>query len=75
MKFLISIKGMHCTGCSNLIQMNLEDAGFQNVKIDQSNNAGFMEYPSEDKVETTNHLIEAFKEMPDYKYTNLQIIK
>ena len=32
MKYQIEITGMHCTGCSNLIKMTLEDEELANVK-------------------------------------------
>lgn len=33
----IKIEGMHCTGCSNLISMELEDAQLENVTVDLEN--------------------------------------
>ena len=33
---IFPIVGMHCASCASLIQMNLEDAGLENVRVDQA---------------------------------------
>jgi copper chaperone CopZ len=30
------IRGMHCASCATLIRMNLEDAGLEDVQVDQA---------------------------------------
>jgi copper chaperone CopZ len=30
------IQGMHCASCATLIQMNLDDAGLENVRVNQA---------------------------------------
>jgi len=42
-KYQINIAGMHCSGCSNLIKMSLEDAGLRSVQIDMNNKSGQFE--------------------------------
>jgi copper chaperone CopZ len=43
MKYQIEIKGMHCTGCSSLIKMTLEDEGLTNVNVDIKTNTATFE--------------------------------
>ncbi len=42
----LDIKGMHCSSCSRLISMDLEDIGVQAV-IDQDTNRGRIEFDQE----------------------------
>lgn len=74
MKYKIEIKGMHCSGCQNLIAMSLEDAGFSDVQVDQEKNIGdFSSDKSESEVKET--LDKAFAELAasNYSYTNLTL--
>ena len=43
MRYQIKIKGMHCTGCSSLIKMSLEEAGLTNANVDIKTNSATFE--------------------------------
>ncbi len=73
MKYQIDISGMHCSGCKNLITMSLEDIGLEEVSVDSEKNvATFVTSKNTEEVE--KDLQEVFKELTDYKYSNLNII-
>jgi copper chaperone CopZ len=73
MKYQIDISGMHCSGCKNLITMSLEDIGFKDVIVDpEKNTAQFISSKNTDDVE--KDLQEVFKELTDYRYSNINII-
>lgn len=73
MKYQINISGMHCSGCKNLITMSLEDIGLEEVAVDSEKNvATFVTAKNTEEVE--KDLQEVFKELTDYKYSNLNII-
>ncbi len=73
MKYQIDISGMHCSGCKNLITMSLEDIGLEEVAVDSEKNvATFVTAKNTEEVE--KDLQEVFKELTDYKYSNLNII-
>ncbi len=73
MKYQINISGMHCSGCKNLITMSLEDIGLEEVVVDPEKNiATFVTANKAEEVE--KDLQEVFKELTDYKYSNLNII-
>ena len=38
--YQIKIKGMHCSGCTNLIAMNLEEQGLEEISVSLENNIG-----------------------------------
>lgn len=73
MKYQINISGMHCSGCKNLITMSLEDIGLEEVAVDSEENvATFVTAKNTEEVE--KDLQEVFKELTDYKYSNLNLI-
>lgn len=73
MKYQIDISGMHCSGCKNLITMSLEDIGLEEVTVDSEKNvATFVTSKNTEEVE--KDLQEVFKELTDYKYSNLNLI-
>lgn len=73
MKYQINISGMHCSGCKNLITMSLEDIGLEEVVVDPEKNiATFVTSKKAEEVE--KDLQEVFKDLTDYKYSNLNLI-
>lgn len=74
MKYQIEITGMHCTGCSNLIKMTLEDEGLANVDVDVKTNSAVFDSSLNDKYKVKEVLDKVFADLPGYSYTNIQII-
>jgi len=73
MKYQIDISGMHCSGCKNLITISLEDIGFKDVVVDSEKNTA--QFISSKKIEDVEQdLQEVFKELTDYKYSNINLI-
>jgi copper chaperone CopZ len=73
MKYQITISGMHCSGCKNLITMSLEDAGLTDVFVDPDKSlALFKSVLSKEEIE--NLLKSVFTELKEYSYSNFQII-
>jgi copper chaperone CopZ len=73
MKYQIDISGMHCSGCKNLISMSLEDIGFEDVLVDSEKNIA--QFISSKNIEDVEHdLHEVFKELTDYKYSNINLL-
>ncbi len=73
MKYQIDISGMHCSGCKNLITMSLEDIGLEEVVVDSEKNVAIF-VTSKNTEEVEKDLQEVFKDLIDYKYSNLDII-
>ncbi len=38
--YQIKIKGMHCSGCKNLISLNLQEQGFEEIEVNLETNIG-----------------------------------
>ncbi len=74
MKYKIEITGMHCTGCSNLIKMTLEDEGLVNVKVDVKTNSGTFESSLDETSKIKEILDKVFTDLPGYSYRNVQIV-
>ena len=74
MKYQIEITGMHCTGCSSLIKMTLEDEGLANVDVDVKTNSAVFDSSLNDKYKVKEVLDKVFADLPGYSYTNIQII-
>jgi copper chaperone CopZ len=75
MKYQINIKGMHCQGCSNLIKLTLEDAGFTDVSVDKATDKGSFRIDSQaDQKQVEVELNKAFTGLSGYTYENLQEI-
>jgi copper chaperone CopZ len=73
-KYQIQIKGMHCSGCKNLLQMLLEEREFQKVEVNQETNIGVFETELPEN-EIKKLLDEAFAEAGEkYSYTQLTVI-
>ena len=70
MKYQMSIKGMHCKGCANLIKMSLEDEGLTNVAIDLPSETGNFEGNEDAKV----LLEKAFAGLSGYDFADLKTI-
>ncbi|MEO6728569.1 MAG: hypothetical protein ABIM99_01470 [Candidatus Dojkabacteria bacterium] len=71
-KYSIDIKGIHCTGCINLIKLIFEDdLSFTEVVVDSERNQAT--FKTQDKVEdVTKELNTIFKkDLVEYKYFNL----
>jgi copper chaperone CopZ len=74
MKYQIEISGMHCTGCSSLIKMALEDEGLTDVNVDIKTGIAVFDSTLNDKSETKEVLDKVFTDLPGYSYSNIQII-
>ncbi|MCX8035044.1 MAG: heavy-metal-associated domain-containing protein [Candidatus Dojkabacteria bacterium] len=69
--YKIQIKGMHCNGCKNLIQMSLEDESLQNVSVNPE--TGYANFNTDLSEEDTAKVLEkVFAELSDYSYSNLE---
>ena len=74
MKYKIEIKGMHCTGCSNLIKMTLEDKGLANANVDVNTSSATFESSLNETSKVKVILDKVFADLPGYSYTNIQIV-
>jgi copper chaperone CopZ len=74
MEYKIEIKGMHCSGCSNLIKMTLEDGGLANVKVDVSTGSATFESDLNEKSKVKEILDKVFTDLTGYTYGNIKII-
>lgn len=73
MHYSISLQGMHCSGCKNLITLSFEDEGFAKIHVDEQ--AQSASFDSNEDVSTIDtKLTKLFKELKDYSYSNLKII-
>lgn len=72
-KYKILIQGMHCSACSTLISMELEEAGAKEIYVDKDQgNATFSTEKEENEVQEM--LSTVFKNLDKYSYSNLQKI-
>ena len=74
MKYQIEITGMHCTGCSSLIKMTLEEEGLTEVNVDVNTNSAAFASSINDKSKVKEVLDKVFADLPGYSYTNIQIM-
>lgn len=74
MKYQIKITGMHCTGCSNLIKMTLEDEELANVNVDVNTNSATFESSLNETSKVKAILDKVFGDLPGYSYTNIQTV-
>ncbi len=74
MKYRVEIEGMHCMGCSNLIKLSLEDAGFKDTVVDIKTNMADFKSSLPEITEVEKVLNKVFKDIPGYTYKNLKII-
>jgi copper chaperone CopZ len=74
MKYQIAITGMHCTGCSNLIKMTLEDAELANVNVDVNTNSATFESSLNERSKVREVLDKVFADLPGYSYENIQTV-
>jgi copper chaperone CopZ len=73
-KYQIAITGMHCTGCSSLIKMSLEDEGLLNANVDVNTNSATFESSFNEASKVKAILDKVFNDLPGYSYTNIQIV-
>lgn len=70
----IKIKGMHCSGCKNLISLNLEEKGFLDISVNLENNTG--KFSSDKSFEETQRIAQkAIKESGHYSLELIQLIQ
>ena len=74
MKYQIEITGMHCTGCSNLIKMTLEDEGLANANVDIKTNVATFESSLNETSKVGVVLDKVFADLSGYSYANIQIV-
>jgi len=74
MKYQIQIEGMHCTGCSSLIKMSLDDEGMANVKIDAETGSASFDSSLNNESKVKVILDKVFTDLQGYSYTNIQTI-
>ncbi len=72
MKYQISIQGMHCNGCKNLIKMSLEEmSDLSSINVEE----GRAEFVSDtESAKLQSELQQVFTELPGYSYSNLESI-
>lgn len=69
----ITISGMHCSGCKNLIAMSLEDEGMKDVQVDEK--AGRATFSSDkDDAALRATLDRMFSELKEYRYSDLTVL-
>ena len=73
MKYQIEITGMHCTGCSNLIKMTLEDEGLTNANVDIKTNSATFESSLNETSKVKEILNKVFADLSGYSYASIQI--
>lgn len=74
MRYAIEVKGMHCSGCQNLITLSLADVGLTDIEVDQAQNIS--RFSSEKSLAEVKQLLDtAFSELAaqNYSYTNLTL--
>ena len=74
MKYQVEITGMHCTGCSSLIKMSLEDEGISSSIVDIKTNLATFEGSFSEVSKVKEVLDKVFADLPGYSFTNIQII-
>jgi len=74
MRYQIKIKGMHCTGCSSLIKMSLEEAGLTNANVDIKTNSATFESSLNEPSKVKEVLNKVFTDLFGYSYKNIQIV-
>ena len=74
MKYQIEITGMHCTGCSGLIKMSLEDEGLTNPIVDVKTNLATFESSFNEVSKMKVALDKVFADLSGYSYANIQIV-
>jgi len=74
MKYQIEITGMHCTGCSNLIKMTLEDEGLANINVDIKTSRATFESSLNETSKVKEALDKVFTDLPGYSFANIQIV-
>ena len=74
MKYQIEITGMHCTGCSNLIKMTLEDEGLANANVDVKTNSATFDSSLNETSKVKVVLDKVFADLAGYSYGNIQIV-
>jgi copper chaperone CopZ len=74
MKYHIEITGMHCTGCSNLIKMTLEDEELANANVDINTSSATFESSLNGASKVKTVLDKVFTDLPGYSYKNIQIV-
>jgi len=73
-KYQIEITGMHCTGCSNLIKMTLEDEGLVEVNVDVKTKSATFNTSFNETSKVKEVLDKVFADLPGYSYGNIQIV-
>ena len=74
MKYQIEITGMHCTGCSHLIKMTLEDEELANANVNVNTGSATFESSLNETSKVKVVLDKVFADLPGYSYTNIQIV-
>jgi copper chaperone CopZ len=74
MKYQIEITGIHCTGCSNLIKMTLEDEGFTNANVEVKTNSATFDSNLNETSKVKEVLNKVFADLSGYSYRNIQTI-
>ncbi len=67
MKYTIDIQGMHCSGCTKLVTMSLNDENLKAVRVDLATHSASFE--SDEKVQAVQGKIDRVaSELSDYKF-------
>lgn len=75
MNYQITIIGMHCNGCKNLITLSLEELGYTNINVDlEKQTATFTTQKEKDDVKTDLEKI-FIEDLTNYEFKDLEVIK
>lgn len=69
-KFQVSVTGIHCSGCENLIKLSFEDAGLLSPSIEKAQTISFQSDLDENELQQKLKLIS--EDLSNYSFTNLK---
>jgi hypothetical protein len=72
-KYQITLEGMECKACAELISMELEDNQFSNININLDKNIAEFE-SNMDENEVKLFLSKIFRELDKYSYSDLKTL-
>lgn len=71
MKYSIDIQGMHCNGCTTLVEMSLKEEKLKAVRVDLA--TGSATFESDEKApEVQARIDRVASELGDYTFSSLQ---
>ncbi|MBM3706650.1 MAG: hypothetical protein FJW66_09020 [Actinobacteria bacterium] len=74
MEYQIEISGMHCRGCSSLIKLTMDEAGFDSTVIDHKSGIAIFKSGLPGVWQVEKMLDKVFSEIPGYFYKNIKVL-